>query len=172
MKGNDLMTSISLDRTGFKGATTSRAFLAAILNTDATLSLTILRVATAVVLFAHGMQKIGFFGGYPFAGTMGWFASIGVPWILGVAAIATEIVGSVLLLAGLATRLMGAATIVLMSVAIFNVHLKFGFFMDWNNNLGGEGFEYPLFILAAGAALLVGGAGRASLDRVLARRMR
>ncbi|HEX7154189.1 MAG TPA: DoxX family protein [Thermoanaerobaculia bacterium] len=166
------MSSITIDRPSFKGDTTRRALSAALFSTDASLPLTILRIATAVVLFAHGMQKIGYFGGYGFEGTMGWFTSMGIPWILGVAAIATEIGGAVLLVAGLATRLVAAATVVLMAVAVLKVHLSFGFFMDWGNTLGGEGFEYPLFILVVAVALAIGGAGRASLDRVIAARLK
>ena len=48
--------------------------LANLLQTDANWVLTILRVVLGIVIFAHGAQKmLGWFGGYGFSGTMGFF---------------------------------------------------------------------------------------------------
>jgi len=49
-----------------------------------------------------------------------------------------------------------------MLVAIFAVHVGNGLFMSNN------GYEYGLALLAASVALAISGAGRVSLDRVIA----
>jgi putative oxidoreductase len=44
--------------------------------TDDSTATTILRVVLGIVFFAHGAQKmLGWFGGYGFSGTMGYFYS-------------------------------------------------------------------------------------------------
>lgn len=45
-----------------------------------------------------------------------------------------------------------------------------GFFMNWNGNQAGEGFEYHLLVLGLAFALILRGGGRASLDRSLSAR--
>jgi putative oxidoreductase len=43
--------------------------------TDNDMATTILRLVLGVIFFAHGAQKmLGWFGGYGFAGTMGFFS--------------------------------------------------------------------------------------------------
>ena len=45
-----------------------------LLHTRNDMSLAVLRLAMGVVFFAHGAQKmLGWFGGYGFSGTMGFF---------------------------------------------------------------------------------------------------
>jgi len=56
-----------------------------------------------------------------------------------------------------------------MAGAIVTVHLRNGFFMNWSGNQTGEGFEFHLLALAMVAALILGGGGRASIDRILSR---
>jgi putative oxidoreductase len=43
------------------------------------------------------------------------------------------------------------------------------FFMNWSGTQGGEGFEYHLLAVAIAVVLMIGGAGRASVDRLLTR---
>jgi putative oxidoreductase len=54
-----------------------------------------------------------------------------------------------------------------MVVAVLTVHLPNGFFMNWSGAQKGEGFEYHLLAIALGIAILVRGAGAASMDRAL-----
>ncbi len=54
--------------------------LAWLFQTDGTLVPLVVRLALAVVIFPHGAQKLlGWFGGYGFKGTMGYFTGSGVP---------------------------------------------------------------------------------------------
>jgi putative oxidoreductase len=54
-----------------------------------------------------------------------------------------------------------------MTVAVFMVHLPYGFFMNWFGNQKGEGFEYHLLAIAIALALIVQGGGKWSVDKLL-----
>ncbi|MCA9501179.1 MAG: DoxX family protein, partial [Nitrospira sp.] len=51
--------------------------------------------------------------------------------------------------------------------AITMVHWSHGFFMNWFGQQAGEGFEYHLLVLGMGLSLMVTGAGKWSVDRVI-----
>jgi putative oxidoreductase len=165
------MTTLSVDRHGNNltaGVFTHAA--QAVLATDRSSILTILRITLGLVMLPHGLQKtLGWFGGYGFSGTMGWFASIGIPTVLGFLAIAAETAGALALITGFTTRIAAAGVAAVMLVAI-PMHKANGFFMNWSGQQKGEGFEYHLLALAIALALIIGGAGRFSIDRALARR--
>lgn len=141
-----------------------------LMATSNDVALTTLRVVLGVVFFAHGAQKmLGWFGGYGFHGTVGFFTHMGMPAPLAVLIICTEFFGGLGLLAGLLTRIAALGIFGLMIGAIFMVHLQNGFFMNWMGTQKGEGFEYHLLVLAIAAALLLRGAGAFSLDRSLSK---
>jgi putative oxidoreductase len=131
-------------------------------STPADLGLAILRVTTGVVLAAHGAQKLFVYG---FAGVTGAFTQMGIPMpgIAGPATALVEFFGGLALIAGLLTRLAGAGLAVTMLGAIALVHLAGGFFAP-------NGIEFPLTLLGAVVALAVTGAGRYSLDALIAGR--
>jgi len=139
-----------------------------LLNTSDDLSLTILRLALGAVFFAHGAQKmLGWFGGYGFHGTMGFFEHLGMPAPVAFLVICTEFFGGLGLIAGLLTRIPALGIGVEMVGAILMVHLPNGFFMNWAGNQKGEGFEYHLLAIAMAAVLLLRGAGKFSADAAL-----
>ena len=133
----------------------------------------ILRLTLGLVMFPHGAQKLlGWYGGFGFDGTMGFFTQqMGVPWLIAFLVIMGESVGSVALLAGLLTRFTAASMGVIMLGAITMVHLPHGFFMNWFGKQQGEGYEYHLLVIGIAAALLVTGAGRWSIDREISNRI-
>jgi putative oxidoreductase len=138
--------------------------------TDHSRTLFFQRLALGLVILPHGMQKLfGAFGGYGFDGTMGFFASLGMPSVLGLLVIITETFGALALILGLGTRLAAFGTIATMLGAVLLVHAPNGFFMNWNGTSAGEGFEYHLLAIALALPLVIKGAGTYSLDRVLAR---
>lgn len=147
------------------GPTTTR--LSSILLTDARFSSLIARLALGAMILPHGLQKaFGAFGGYGFSGTMAYFTdTLGIPWILGLAAILAETVGGIALLVGFASRLSAAAVGITLAVAMLTVHAKNGFFMNWFGNQPGEGVEFFVLALALAAIVCVDGGGRFSLDR-------
>jgi|SRR4051812_35970748 putative oxidoreductase len=137
--------------------------------TDPAISTAILRFVLGLVFFAHGAQKmLGWFGGYGFSGTMGFFTgSLHIPAVFAFLAIAAEFFGGLGLMLGLLTRVAAFGIGVNMLVAIAMVHSRFGFFMNWGGTQKGEGFEYHLLVLAMVVFLIIEGAGAASIDRKL-----
>jgi putative oxidoreductase len=135
---------------------------------------TILRVMLGIVMFPHGAQKtLGWFGGYGFTGTMDMFTSkMGIPAALAFLVIIAEFFGSLALIVGFATRLAAFSIFCIMVVAIGMVHWNYGFFMNWAGQQAGEGFEYHLLVIAIAVVLMIYGAGKWSLDRAIAQRMR
>ena len=142
-----------------------------LLKTNDSWSPAIIRVMLGMVVFAHGAQKLlGWFGGYGFEGTMGYFTqTVGLPWIVGFAVIMLESLGSLLLIAGFATRFMAVAFTGLGVGILITIHLPFGFFMNWFGNQGGEGIEFFLLWLAMSASLLISGGGAYSADRFISK---
>ena len=55
-----------------------------------------------------------------------------------------------------------------MIVAVAMVEGHTGFFMNWEGQKQGEGYEYHLLVLAMTYALILKGAGSASIDNLLA----
>lgn len=131
--------------------------------------LILLRLSLAIVIFPHGAQKaLGWFGGYGFSATVGYFSdTLGIPALLAVLVIAAELLGPIALALGLFTRVAAFGIAAVMSGAVF-FHLDHGFFMNWSGAQAGEGFEYHLLAIALALAVLVKGAGPVSVDRRLA----
>lgn len=138
--------------------------------TDDDTATALLRLVLGVVFFAHGAQKmLGWFGGYGFSGTMGFFTgTMHIPAPLAFLAIAAEFFGGLGLILGFLTRIAAFGIAVNMVVAIAMVHSGFGFFMNWSGTQKGEGIEYHLLVLAATVFLMIRGAGAFSVDRAIA----
>jgi putative oxidoreductase len=137
--------------------------------TDNDIAIAILRLVLGVIVFGHGAQKmLGWFGGYGFTGTMGFFTGVPhIPAVFAFLAIAAEFFGGLGLIFGLFTRVASFGVLCNMIVAIAMVHGRFGFWMNWTGTQKGEGFEYHLLLIAASAFLMIRGAGTASVDRRL-----
>src|SRR5437868_12656968 len=132
-----------------------------LLATDDSTATAILRLALGVVFFAHGAQKmLGWFGGFGFSGTMGFFTgTMHIPAPLAFLAIAAEFFGGLGLILGFLTRIAAFGSTVNMVVAIATVHSAFGCFMNWSGTQKGEGIEYHSLTLATTAFLMIRGAG-------------
>jgi putative oxidoreductase len=137
--------------------------------TDDSAATAILRVVLGIVFFAHGAQKmLGWFGGFGFAGTMGFFTGMmHIPAPLAFLAIGAEFFGGIGLILGFLTRIAAFGIGVNMLVAIMTVHHTFGFFMNWAGTQKGEGFEFHLLVFAMAAFLMIRGGGAFSIDRLL-----
>lgn len=138
-------------------------------HTDDDTATMILRVLLGVVFFPHGMQKLlGWFGGYGFGGTMGFFTgTLGIPALFAFLAIIAEGLGALGLLTGFLTRLSAFGIAVNMAVAVFMLHFQNGFFMNWFGKQAGEGYEYHLLVIAIAIALMIKGGGKWSVDRIM-----
>ena len=140
-----------------------------IINTSDDFAIAILRLTFGLVFAAHGAQKmLGWFGGYGFSGTMGFFThQMGVPAPLAFLAICAEFFGGLGLIVGFLSRIAAFGIICNMLVAIVLVHAQNGLFMNWAGNQKGEGFEYHLLAIAIGLLILFKGSGAMSVDRLL-----
>ena len=145
-----------------------------ILSTGHDRTLLAQRVALGLVMFPHGAQKLlGWFGGYGYAGTMGFFTeTMHLPAPLAFLAILAESLGAIGLVVGAGTRVAALGIVSVMLGAIFTTHIHVGFFMNWFGGQPGEGFEYHLLALALAVPLIVRGAGALSVDGFLAERLR
>ncbi|HVO21296.1 MAG TPA: DoxX family protein [Anaeromyxobacter sp.] len=121
----------------------------------ADLALVVLRVIVGLVFAVHGFQKLFVFG---FGGVIGAFGHMGVPvaTVTGPLITLLELLGGLALIVGIFTRVAGLLFAVEMLVAMLLVHAKAGFFAP-------NGIEYPLTLLAASAALALGGPGAFAL---------
>ena len=124
---------------------------------------TVLRVIVGFIFVMYGWDK--FFGfGLDFWAEL--FASQGIPWPNLTAALVgiVELVGGMAIVLGLFTRVAAALLSIDMAVAMLVVGIEGGFFV-WDN-----GISFPLALFAATLALLLMGAGEASLDEIVGRR--
>lgn len=142
-------------------------------QTDKDIATSILRVLLGIVFFPHGAQKVfGWFGGGGFSGTMTSFTEhLGIPAFFAFLAILAESLGSVALITGALTRIAAFGITCNMVVAVYMLHFKHGFFMNWFGKQQGEGFEYHILVIAITIALMIRGGGRWSVDGAIAGKM-
>ncbi len=135
-----------------------------LIATSSTWSTIPIRLALAVILVAHGSQKVlGTFAGPGFKGWVSGttpFSFMRPAWLWLAAAAFSELVGGILVGLGLLTRVGAFFICCTMLTAIVGIHWP-NFF---SNN---RGFEYPLALFAMSFALLISGGGMASVDRAL-----
>ena len=140
-----------------------------LLVTDKSSILTVLRVTLGVVMFAHGAQKmLGWFGGKGLdAALHALVPGKYIPVPLAFLAVCAEFFGGLGLITGLLTRIAAFGVAVDMIVAVAMVEGHTGFFMNWEGQKQGEGYEYHLLVLAMTYALMLRGAGSVSVDGLL-----
>jgi len=140
-----------------------------LISTSSTWITVPLRLALGVIFIAHGAQKV--FGSFNGPGWAKWTAmSQAVPFSfmrptplwLGVAAV-SELAGGVLILLGFLTRI-GALLIVCTMLTAIR--------LLWPAFFAPTGIELPVALLGGALALLIGGGGQASVDRMLSGRRR
>lgn len=133
-----------------------------------------LRLGLGIAIFPHGMQKLlGLFGGPGFDKALhGLVTHHHIPVWLAVLVILSESLGSVGLILGCLTRVAALGIFCDMVGAIYLVHWRFGFFMNWHGNKAGEGIEYHILVLAMSLALIIAGGGAASVDGAIAKKKR
>ena len=122
----------------------------------------LLRVALGAMFVAHALLKILVFTP---AGTVGFFASLGVPGWLAYPTMGAELIGGALLVAGIQTRFVSLALVPVLIGSIVLVHGGNGWLFTNQNG----GWEYPAFLTVATLVQSLLGDGAYSLSAVLGR---
>jgi putative oxidoreductase len=142
-------------------------FMASFYDRASGLAYPLIRLFTGLILMPHGAQKLfGWFGGGGLEATAQGFAErLGLEpgMFFAVLAGGTEFFGGLCLAIGLFTRVAAAGVVILMTVAIFAVHLGNGFFVFEG------GYEYALLWGIVALAIFFRGGGELSLDRRIGR---
>jgi putative oxidoreductase len=134
-----------------------------------------LRAIVGYGFIAHGLAKLSR-GPSGFAGTLD---VLGVPFpeVMAWATILVELIGGLAVLIGAFVSVAGIPLAAVLLVAMFTVHLPYGFSSiklvavgDAGPQFGPPGYEVALLYLASLAALAVGGSGPLSIDRLLTSR--
>ena len=123
------------------------------------IGLAVVRVAVATIFIRHGYQKLFVFG---FAGVTGAFTHMGVPLpgFTGPFIGLLEFFGGIALLVGFLTRVFALGLLCDMLVAILLVQFSRGF----------SAYELEFMLLGSSLALAFTGAGRFSVDALIAGR--
>jgi putative oxidoreductase len=129
------------------------------LNKLAELAPLILKVVLGTIMAAHGLQKLQ-------AGPANFGAALGqmgvpLPTLMGYVVTFVELVGAVLLIVGLLSRLAALVLTIDLVVAISLVKVHVGFLSPPQ---GGAGAELDLALIAGFLAILLAGPGRLSVD--------
>jgi putative oxidoreductase len=136
-----------------------------------------IRLIVGFGFMEHGFAKIAH-GPENFANIL---HALGVPFptIMACATIAVELLGGLAVFIGAFVPLVSVPMIVVLLVAIFTVHTPNGFSSikllsvdAFGAHFGQPGYETDLLYMAGILALVVGGAGPLSLDRLLFKRSR
>lgn len=121
-----------------------------------------LRLVTGSIFIAHGLPKFGIGSDSGLAGVASWLAGIGVPlpMLNAVLVASSEAIGGAMLIVGVMTRFAAATQVIAMLVAILMVH--------WSNGFTANGgYQWALLLAAAAFTLMMDGAGRYSVDRMI-----
>ena len=134
-----------------------------------------MRVVVGYGFIAHGLAKLTR-GPSAFANTL---HALGVPAadVMAWATIGVELIGGFAVLIGAFLLIASIPLAVVLLVAMFSVHLPYGFssiklvaVTAAGAQFGPPGFEVALLYLASLAALAVGGSGPLSIDSLIASR--
>jgi putative oxidoreductase len=133
-------------------------------RTAVDVSLLLVRVIVGVIFAAHGAQKLfGAFDGPGLTAMVKMMGPIGYLVTIG------EFFGGLGLIVGFLCRFSAASIIVIMIGAIAMVHGRNGFFLGTgpDSTLSQAGFEYNLALIGLLAPILLAGAGRFAIGRLL-----
>lgn len=116
----------------------------------------VLRLALGSMSLAHGLLKVLVF---TLPGTVGFFEQVGFPGWTAYLVVLVEVVGGVMLIAGVYVREVAIALVPILLGATY-VHLGNG----WVFNNANGGWEYPAYLTIAAVAQAMLGPGRFALN--------
>ena len=112
-----------------------------------------IRASIGAIFIVHSLKKFD-------PSWQEWLMSIGLPPELQMPIALAELIGGILLVIGVLTRITGAVFAVILMGAIFHIRWENGFFVSKG------GWEWDLVMLAAVLAIIVAGPGRASISHI------
>ena len=129
-----------------------------IVNNGQSITLLFIRLALAYTFWDTGKKKFE-----DIASIAEWFQSLEIPapTLNAYMATYTELIGALLLVLGLGTRIISIPVIITMIVAIKTVHWENGF------PAGDNGYEIPLYFILMLLTTLCFGAGKISIDHFI-----
>ena len=119
-------------------------------------AIALLRGSLGLLFLAHGLLKVFTF---TLPGTAQFFASVGLPGFMAYPVAIAEVLGGVLLLAGIYSRWVALALFPILLVATFKVHGASG----WLFTNEGGGWEFPAFFAIASLVQFLLGDGACAL---------
>ena len=117
---------------------------------------TVLRVSLGTMYIAHSLILKHYV--YTLPGTAQFFESLGLPGVLAYLTFWAELIGGLLLVAGIASRWVALALVPILAGALW-AHIGNGWVFSAQNG----GWEYPLFLIAASFVQFLLGDGRYAL---------
>jgi putative oxidoreductase len=116
----------------------------------------VLRISLGLMFVAHALLKLFVF---TLPGTVQFFQSLGLPGLLAYVVFAAELVGGVLLIAGVGSRWVAAALVPILLGTVW-AHAGNGWLFSAPNG----GWEYPVFLTAAAIVQALLGDGAFALS--------
>jgi putative oxidoreductase len=132
------------------------------MNTDAILKGNVLhdithwglRASIGVIFIVHSLKKFD-------PSWQEWLISIGIPPEMQLPIALAELIGGILLVVGVLTRVTGSIFAVILLGAIFHIRWENGFFVSKG------GWEWDLVMLAVVLAIITAGPGRISISHLV-----
>lgn len=145
-----------------------KSLIIKLINTTDSYSQLIARITLGVVIFPHGAQKIlGIWGGNGIGPVIDSFSQwFGIPAFITILVALGEFLGGIMLILGLLSRIAAFSVTLIMIGAIYFV-VNQHFFMNWYTQQRGEGFEFHLLAIGLSIIIIIGGAGKFSLDNLI-----
>lgn len=116
------------------------------------------RLALGMVLLPHGAHALAAAAPDYSLGIFYWLAVI------------AEVLGGLALIVGFMGRAAALAVTVQLMTAVFQQHWVVGFFMNWDGQQRGEGFEFHILAVTLAIVVIIRGSGALSFDRMLTAR--
>lgn len=117
-------------------------------------ALFLLRLLLGYIYLFHGLYKFGLFGGQNLEGFVGWSGGFGIGPFWAYFGAFGEVIGSLMLLMGIAAEIGALINIPIMIAAAFWFHWHQGFFV------GCQGFEYAFNLILFNLIAIIGGPGK------------
>src|SRR5215207_11251816 len=116
-------------------------------------ALLFVRVIVGIIIAAHGWQKLAVLGPANFGQTLLAQSGVPLPIFMGYVVTVTEVIGGILLIVGLLSRLVALVLTINLGIATLLVNVHVGLL----SSTDGVGAELPLALIAGVLAIVLAG---------------